>query len=296
MYVFCTILVLLQSEIGEGYDDEMGSGMFRDMTQRVKKAADVYGLSGLTVFENLSHHYVLSGLQGQTPIVLKLGLDVAGLKMEAAALKAFQGFGAVGLLAEEDGLLLLDRALSGTCLRSYFPLQEKESLVIACGVMQRLHGAPPPALGAFPHLKDWLCILDKDLDIPAHYLQKARTLKEALLATGGASVLLHGDLHHDNILQQGAGWAVIDPKGVLGEPVYEAAAFIQNPLPDLLDLENVGDIIQHRITIFAERFSVSAPRLLQWCFVRAVLAWAWTLEDGLDPTPLRRLTEINDKQ
>jgi len=270
--------------------------MFKDITERVRKAADVYGLSNLTVFENLSHHYVLSGLQGQTPIVLKLGLDFAGLKMEAAALRAFQGYGAVGLLAEEEGLLLLERALSGTCLRSYFPLHEKESLAIAYGVMQRLHGAPPPAPGAFPHLKDWLCALDKNPDIPPRYLHKARTLREALLATAGESVLLHGDLHHDNILQQGAGWAVIDPKGVLGEPAYEAAAFIHNPLPDLLNLENVVDIIQHRITTFAEHFRVPAPRLRQWCFVRAVLAWAWTLEDGLDPTPFRRLTEINDKQ
>lgn len=46
--------------------------------------------------------------------------------------------------------------------------------------------------------------------------------------------MLHVDLHHDNILQNGNEWLVIDPKGVVGEPAYEVAAFIHNPMPELL--------------------------------------------------------------
>jgi streptomycin 6-kinase len=34
-------------------------------------------------------------------------------------------------------------------------------------------------------------------------------------------VLLHGDLHQDNILSQGDDWLVIDPKGVIGFPINE---------------------------------------------------------------------------
>jgi hypothetical protein len=37
-----------------------------------------------------------------------------------------------------------------------------------------------------------------------------------ILASSPESVLLHGDLHYDNILKNGEGWLVIAPKGVIG--------------------------------------------------------------------------------
>jgi streptomycin 6-kinase len=67
-----------------------------------------------------------------------------------------------------------------------------------------------------------LATLDKEWKIPINILQKARTLKEHLLAKMSAlPVLLHGDLHQDNILSQGDDWLVIDPKGVIGFPINE---------------------------------------------------------------------------
>ena len=42
-------------------------------------------------------------------------------------------------------------------------------------------------------------------------------------------VLLHGDLHHDNILRKGdRDWVVIDPQGVVGAGFLEAGRFLQN--------------------------------------------------------------------
>lgn len=71
-----------------------------------------------------------------------------------------------------------------------------------------------------------------------------------------------GDLHHDNILQNSddearysfsdGGWLVIDPKGVIGEQAYEVAAFIRNPIPELLTHDDAPTIIHNRITRFAE--------------------------------------------
>ncbi len=107
------------------------------------------------------------------------------------------------VLAKDDGMLLLERAMPGTSLKDYFPNQEQESIEIACGVMKKLHQASIPEGHNFPHIKDWLKALDKDWNIPKHYLQKARKLRDQLLQTSELDVLLHGDLHHDNILQNG---------------------------------------------------------------------------------------------
>lgn len=146
-------------------------------------------------------------------------------------------------------------------------------------MIKRLHKAPIPNTHAFPHIKDWLEALDGDLKIPVQTLQKAREIRDQLLRTAIPDVFLHGDLHHDNILQNGENWLAIDPKGVIGEPAYEVAAFIRNPMPELLTHDDAQKIIHNRITRFAVLLELPAKRILDWCFVQAVLSWVWAIED-----------------
>jgi len=271
---------------------EKGKQFVANLPGFVAKVKSTYGLSDLTLVENLSYHYVLSGSQGTQPIIVKLGFDQEALKREALALRAFAGFGMVKILDEGDGLLLLECAIPGISLKSYFPEKENDALEIACACIKRLHKAPLPALGTFVHIKGSLSVLDNDLSIPLEYLHKARQLRDTLLLTSSAPVLLHGDLHHDNILKNNDNWVVIDPKGLIGEPAYEAAAFIRNPIPELLVLNNAASIIDHRIAYFATMLEIPEQRIKDWCFVQAVLAWAWTLEDGGDVFYFKQLTEI----
>lgn len=65
---------------------------------------------------------------------------------------------------------------------------------------------------------------------------------------------------------------VIDPKGLIGDPVYEVAAFICNPIPELLNRNDATTIIRNRVTCFAETLQYPSQRILDWCFVQAVLA------------------------
>ncbi|MBM4210984.1 MAG: streptomycin phosphotransferase [Gammaproteobacteria bacterium] len=235
---------------------------------------------------------MLSGLQAGNPIILKLGLDNEALAREAFALKCFVGCGAVKVLVEANGMLLFERAVPGAFVKSYFPDKEQESIEIACGVMKKLHQANIPEDHTFPHIKDWLTALDKDWNIPNHYLQKAKKLRDELLQTSKLDVLLHGDLRHDNILQNGDDWVVIDPKGVVGEPAYEVADFIRNPRPELLTHADAPNIIHNRVTRFAELLELPSQRILDWCFVQAVLSWVWVIEDGSDAGYFEELIRI----
>ena len=210
---------------------EKGRQWLGHLPNHVAQLANTYGLSNLKAVNNLSYNYVLSGFQGAQPIILKLGLDIDGFKREAAALMAFLGFGVVEILSENNGLLLLECAVPGVSLKSHFPENDDEAINITANVIKRLHKAPIPNTHAFPHVKDWLEALDGDLEIPLQTLQKSREIRDKLLKTAKPDVLLHGDLHHDNILQNGEDWLVIDPKGVIGEPAYEVAAFIRMILP-----------------------------------------------------------------
>lgn len=272
-----------------------GKHWLDNLPKLIVQVAETYRLSNLKPVNNLSYNYVLSGFQGSQPIILKLGLDIDGFKREAAALMAFSGFGVVQVLIENNGLLLLECAVPGVSLKSHFPENDDEAINITANVIKRLHKAPIPRTHAFPHIKDWLAALDKDWNIPAEYLQKARRLRDNLLKTSAKQVLLHGDLHHDNILQNGDDWAVIDPKGVIGEPTYEVAAFIRNPTPELLTRDNALSLINHRITRFAEFLELSERRIIDWCFVQAVLAWVWAEEDNYDTDYWEQITRISDE-
>jgi streptomycin 6-kinase len=273
---------------------EKGRRWLDHLPRLVAKIEVGYGLSNLKPVKNLSYNYVLTGFQGSKAVILKSGLDIDGFKGEAAALMAFSGFGVVERLSENNGLLLRECAVPGVSLKSHFPEKDDEAINITENVIKRLHKAPIPSTHAFPHVKDWLAVLDSDLKIPAQTLQKARELRDQLLKTAGPDVLLHGDLHHDNILQNGDDWVVIDPKGVIGEPAYEVAAFTRNPIPELLTHDDAPNILLNRITRFAEVLELPSQRIIDWCFVQAVLAWAWALEDGCDTRYFEQLTKIFD--
>lgn len=104
--------------------------------------------------------------------------------------------------------------------------------------------------------------------------------------------MLHGNLHHDNILQSGNDWLVIVPKGIIGESAYEVAAFVRNQMADLLSIHNPIGIIQNRITVFANLLELPPRRILNWCFVQAMLSLVWALEDGCDAIYFEQLTRI----
>lgn len=260
MTVFYSNILSIYGEKGKAWLDELPK-IAASLSSRL-------GLRDLKEIPNLTYNYVLSGFQDDRPIIFKLGLDNEALKREAFALKCFARCGAVKVLAEDDGLLLLERAVPGTSLKNYFLAKELESIQIACRVMKKLHQANIPAAHNFPHIKDWLAALDKDWNIPHRYLQKARKLRDQLLQSSGPDVLLHGDLHHDNILQNGETWVVIDPKGVIGSPMNEIWAFVMD--------------IERDIPFIGEYFDFKVQVLFDWYFVHLILAMCWNLEDNIN--------------
>lgn len=283
MQTFKTNVINIHGEIGKAW--------LLDLPKIINKIANANGLSELKPLYNLTYNYVLSGFRGEQPIILKLSLDIDGLNHEALTLKAFASFGAVKILVQQDGALILERAISGISLKSYFPNKENEAIEIACNVIKKLHQAHSPKQ-KFPYIEDWLAALDKEQNIPTNYLKKARELRDRLLQTSTQQILLHGDLHHDNILQNNNNWVIIDPKGVIGEQAYGVSAFIRNPLPELLSSKSIKNIVSNRITKFAKILSLDPMRVQDWCFVQAVLAWTWALEDNCDTNHFKKLTEI----
>jgi streptomycin 6-kinase len=140
---------MFQSNIINIYDEKDKAWLdeLPGLVTAISSKLDLHDLKEVT---NLTYNYVLSGFQGDNPIILKLGLDNEVLAREALALKCFVGYGTVKVLAEDNGIFLLERAVPGISLKSYFPDREQESIEIACGVMQTLHQANIPEDHTFP--------------------------------------------------------------------------------------------------------------------------------------------------
>jgi streptomycin 6-kinase len=250
---------------------ERGRLWLDELQKHVRQLEALWGLSHLKPLDNLTYNYVLSGFQDDLPIILKLSLNTSDLEREAKALNAFEGFGGVSVLNKNKNAILLEQALPGNPLKNYHIKDGKKCIEVACNIARRLQEAPLPTDFAFPRIEDWLAALDKEWKIPRNLLQKARTLKEQLLAKMSAlPVLLHGDLHQDNILSHGDDWLVIDPKGVIGFPINEIWACVEKP--------------SHDLKYISECFNYSYEEVVQWYYVHLILAACWQVEDNLDPS------------
>lgn len=256
-----------------------GPEWLETLPEKIQELKTLWNLSELTPAENLSYHFVLYGFQREVPVVLKLGLNWQSLDQEANALEAFKGNGAVNLIDRQKHAILMEKAVPGTPLKNQ--VSDKPNIVIACNVVEGLRKASPPNMDLFSPITDWLADLDKDWDLPKPLLRQARNLKNTLLSKmANKQVLLHGDLHQENILSDGENWLVIDPKGVIGHPIQELWTCVEDPFFDL--------------EYMAGYFKYPFYELVSWYFVQSVLAACWNVEDRLDPTPfLQKAQSVN---
>ncbi|MGH3756528.1 aminoglycoside phosphotransferase family protein [Actinophytocola sp.] len=251
----------------------------------------------------LTYHYVVAVTRGDgTPAVLKLGVPGAdSLRDEAPALRAFAGRGAVRLLrADLDrGALLLERAEPGDRLRDLVPAHDTEATSIAAGVMRRLAVPPPDEL--MPDLVTQARAFDEYLarhgrggPLSGDLVARAGGLMRELCASATERVVLHGDLHHDNILRATREpWLAIDPHGVVGDPGYETTSLLFNPDPHDRD-ETLTALVPARVEQLADELDMPVDRVVAWGFVKAVLSDVWTAEDWTPggPPPDSRALDV----
>ena len=275
--------------------EEQGRQWLASLPKLLTTLAYQYSLTDLKPVDNMTFNYVVSAIQEDKSVILKLGLNKKALAREAACLKAFKNHGAVNLIAFDDGMILMECAKPGITLSTLFSNDDHQATAILCHVIQQLHQSNKSYASNFIPLSNLLAISDNDLNIPLPILSKAQSLRDALINSTTKTVLLHGDLHHNNILKHGDQWRVIDPQGFIGDPVFDVCAFIQNPIPQLLDHANAFELINDRIQICADHLDFSIQRIRDWLFVKTVLCWAWCLEDNLDPAYFKTFLMLIDK-
>jgi streptomycin 6-kinase len=236
-----------------------------------------------------NYSVVLPGVSGGRPACLKLVPPSPLLRRELAALRAFHGRSAVLVLAAdpERGAMLMERAEPGAELtRIYEQGRDIEATSIACEVMRSLPKESPSLESGLETAREradglnrlWVRYEGGTGPIPTDLADRARGLFRELVASQGEQVVVHGDLHHENILSSDRGWLVIDPHGLAAEPCFETYALLRNP-DALFDLDDLVPITRRRLDQMSEELGYDRERIKAWGFACAILSAWWSLED-----------------
>jgi streptomycin 6-kinase len=209
--------------------------------------------------------------------VLKVGFPHLEGEHEAAALRAYDGRGAVRLLDHdpERWALLLERCDPGT------PLVDDVVEPLA-HVNEQLWEAPTD--GPFRTLDDeitWHAGLIEERRrlgaVDDDVVDRVLLLQRQLLDSADRHVLLHADLHCENVLLSARGWLAIDAKPLVGDPAYGLAQALANHRPTPEELPAI-----------ARRLGLDAERVRAWALCRNVeLALSRTADGRRDETTLR---------
>jgi streptomycin 6-kinase len=209
----------------------------------------------------------------------------------------WNGDGAARVLAHDEHALLLERA-TGTMSLVDMAREDRddEASRIISAVIARLHAkrdVPPPDL--IP-LSRWFEPLDRAGHAHGGLLGRSAALARELLQAPEDIAVLHGDIHHGNVLDAGSrGCIAIDPKRLVGERGFDYANLFCNP-----DRQTATSPqrLARQASVVAEAAGLNRTRLLKWIAAWAGLSAVWLLEDGetpeLDLTILKlALTELS---
>lgn len=184
----------------------------------------------------------------------------------------------------ETGALLLER-MGGphSLVRMVREGQDDEASRILCAVAARLHTPRDRPLPELVPLETWFRALEPASRQYGGILTESAAAARHLLDAPQEAGVLHGDLHHENVLdggpveQGGRGWLAIDPKGLIGERGFDYANIFCNPDPEVATAPGRFARQSH---VVAEAAGLDRRRLLEWVLAYASLSAAWWLEDG----------------
>jgi streptomycin 6-kinase len=221
--------------------------------------------------------------------MLKISFPDDESEHEHLALRRWGGRGAVRLLRADPHhrALLLER-LQGRNLNELWDIE-------ACEVIADLYGAlhvpALPQLRSLPRSvarwTDDLAALPRSAPVPHRLVEQAIALGTELAADrSSAGVLIHGDLHYENVLAGVSGpapWLAIDPKPLDGDPHYELAPLLWNRWDELAGY--VRDGVRRRFHAVVDAAGLDADRARAWVVVRMMHNAMWELTERARPDP-----------
>lgn len=272
---------------------DKGKAWLNQLPSLIEFLSTHWSLTDIKPVTNLSYNYVAKATQNNnTPVVLKISCDEQLIADEYKALQHFDGHDSIKVLDINTyhNALLLEQAIPGHLLKEHHPIKIEDTIAIYANVVKELSSRPLTKKD-YTHVSHWCKAIDriKDQRIEKRTIQKAKELKVFLLSSANNEYLCHGDLHLENIISQGKKWLSIDPKGIIGEMAFEAAAFDLIDKSEWFDPDTIQDKVIARVDYLANALKIDKNRLLAWIFLRVIISAQWFIEDNGNPNEMLNL-------
>ena len=266
---------------------DSGEKWLRVLPQIIAELSEKWEIRVENPFKNLSYNFaapcIFSG-GGEAVLKIALPLNNPEIFNEAAYLMIQNGKGAVKVLNFDAGnrAMLLEKLNPGKHLKEIFAEDKQSAVEIAADLIKKLcreHSTD----AEFVLLETWFGTFFKsaeNTEFPQNYLRQTQEIFYKF-SDSSPKFLLHGDLHHENILStKREPFLAIDPKGIIGEIGFETSAFLNNHMNWLAGDLRLHEKIVKAIAHFSESIEIKPRDLYEWAFAQMVLSIWWTFEDG----------------
>lgn len=273
---------------------------------KIDIAADKWKLRDIAcLYEKETRAVYSAEAAGWGDVIVKISEDKKELKSGFDMLKKLDGTGCCKAYEFDAalGIAVIERIIPGSPLREE---QNPEKRVEAFySVFQKIHMGSAACEGHETYL-DWLeraeqsCKNNHVGEEISKKMHRACQIGREMFAKYPERVLLHGDLHHDNILLGRDGYYVIDPKGIVGPAIFDIPRFLLNEFGYVSQKEiaahEIKAHLQQILALMAEKTGYDREDLEKLLFMEGILDAAWCMEDGEDVTEeLRRLNCFFEK-
>lgn len=233
-----------------------------------------------------------------TRAVLKLTWPHPEARTEGAALRLWQGRGAVRLYEDDPGIyaLLIERCEPGTELGRAENVSADERLLRAADVLRGLWDADLAEARAagmdtvasvaahWADLADERAAREWPAELDAGLFRLGAELLRDLPRTARREVVVHGDFNPGNLLAaQRAPWLAIDPKPMTGDPAFDPWPLIEQ-VDDPFAHPDPHRVLRHRTALTADALGEDPARVRAWSVARHVEYTLWSVVEDEDLT------------
>lgn len=271
-----------------------GAEFYNKLDDKIAACSAIWELSGLRFIPSYSANCVFSchsGVFGES--ILKISNYLKEVTTEYNALREYNGrrFCEAFDADTDNGIIIEERILPGITLRDEKALDKR--LESFCSLYNGLHieSAKPEIYPTYmqwvSRITDYMSGRHDRRELYLH-MKKAEDICISLWRQYSKRLLLHGDFHHDNILLgSGLKYIIIDPKGVIGDPIFDVPRFILNELDDEFraeDYERISKIIE----ILGEKLDIPDIVARQCFYIETAMSECWNVESGAVPEEYAR--------
>lgn len=269
------------SNIQDVHGDK-GIEWLRTLPARVAELEHDWNFSVTKVMPNLTYSYVArvkTKLGG--PAVLKLAPCGLRCNFEIAWYEANQ-VGAPRVIQSDKGrgAILMEDLVPGYSVKKL--VQDGDDAAATRAIAQAIKALKPSS--KFPQGFKHVSQLSADLDclqgkVNPKLIDQAKSLFKELTRDSSADILLHGDIHHDNVLSAGNRWVVIDPHGYVGPAAFEIGTLFRNPYDCFPTGQSLKKMLESRLRILKEELPFSFYEIQGWAIAYTMMATGWSVVD-----------------